>query len=307
MGELVDPMSSVRAYLAAEKSGNTRRAYRSDFDHYTAWCNSQALEPLPATPVTVARYLAHLADSGLKASTIERRRAAIRYAHKAAGHEPPTHAEGVKATMRGIRRTLHVKPVRKAPATAKAIGAMLAQLPDNLIGRRDRALILIAFAAALRRSELVALETGDVDWHDDGIVIHLRRSKTDQEGQGRQVPVPLGKRLKPVAALQYWLVSADITSGPLFREVDRHGHVGASALSGRSVARIIKRAAAAAGLDETEFSGHSLRAGFVTQALADQVDKFRIMDITGHKRVDTLRIYDRRDDGFADTAGEGFL
>ena len=110
---LADPMASVRLYLQAEKSGNTRRAYAADFDHYTAWCNNQDLQGLPAPPATVARYLAFLADSGLKASTIERRRAAIRYAHKAAGHEPPTASEAVKATMRGIRRTLRSRPVRK--------------------------------------------------------------------------------------------------------------------------------------------------------------------------------------------------
>jgi site-specific recombinase XerD len=307
MGELVDPMASVRAYLAAEKSDNTRRAYRTDFDHYTAWCDSQELQALPGSAETVARYLAFLADSGLKPSTIERRRAAIRYAHKAGGYEPPTAAEGVKATMRGIRRTKRSRIVRKAPATSERIVQMLSALPDNLIGRRDRALLLIAFAAALRRSELVALDVLDVDWFDAGIVITLQRSKTDQEGRGRTIAVPNGSKLTPVDALQFWLVSADIREGPIFRGVDRHGRVSKEALTDRSVARIIKRAAKAAGLDETAFSGHSPRAGFVTQALTDKVDPFKIMTVTGHRKVDTLKIYDRRDAGLQDPAGKDFL
>lgn len=301
-------MASVRAYIAAEKSVNTRRAYRSDWDQFTAWCADAGDSPLPAAAQTVARYLASLADQALATSTINRRAAAIRYAHKASGHEPPGNSEAVKATMRGIRRTLRRAPVRKAPAVAAAIGAMLEQLAGvRLQVLRDRALLLLAFAAALRRSELVALHISDLNRHAGGVILHIRASKTDQEGRGAHIPVPNGKRLKPVAALDAWLKAAEISEGPLFRPIDRHGNVGAEALTDRSVARVIKKAAKAAGLDETIFSGHSPRAGFVTQALDDKIDPLKIMGITRHAKVDTLKIYDRRGGGFDNHAGEGFL
>jgi len=307
MGELVDPLASVRSYLAAEKSSNTRRAYAADFAHFADWCGRVLEQALPSSPLIVARYLAHLADSGLKPSTIERRCAAIRYAHKAAGHEPPTGAEGVKAVLRGIRRSKGVKPVRKAPADAAAIGAMLERLPATLAGIRDRALLLIGLSAALRRSELVDLKVKDVERRGAGVILHIRRSKTDQEGRGHQIPVPNGRTLKPVAALDAWLAASQICDGPIFREIDRHGRVGQAALSGRSVARIVKRAARAAGLDERTFSGHSLRAGFVTQALADGVDPLKAMKITRHADPRSLAIYDRREAELEDHAGKGFL
>jgi site-specific recombinase XerD len=305
--ELVDPMASVRAYLEAEKAGNTRKAYKSDWNDFRAWCSQAGVDPLPATPEAVARYLAQLADGGRKTSTIERRVAAIRSVHKAAGFEPPTGAEGVKATMRGIRRELGAAQVRKAPATAEVLSAALERLPATLTGLRDRALLLIGFSAALRRSELVDLKVNDVEWLSKGIKLHIRRSKSDQAGVGAIIPIPRGGKLQPVAALSAWLKAAAITEGPIFREVDRHGRVGTVALSDRSVARLVKKVMAAAGIDARDFSGHSLRAGFVTTALDNRAEDFRIMNITRHKDPKTLRIYDRRENGFEDHAGETFL
>lgn len=159
-------------------------------------------------PATVAAYLAHLADTGLKASTIARRLAAIAYAHKLKGLESPTAAEAVHVVMRGIRRKIGTAPAGKAPATAKAVAAMLEHLPDTLIGRPDRAILLIGFAAALRRSELVALDVGDIENRPEGIIVHIRQSKTDQEGLGAEIPVPRGGQLKPVEALDAWLAAA---------------------------------------------------------------------------------------------------
>lgn len=305
--ELVDPMGSVRAYIAAEKSDNTRRAYKADWADFGAWCAGVDLIALPAEPATVARYLAQLADGGKKASTIQRRVAAIRAVHKAAGHEPPTNAEGVKATMRGIRRAKGSKPTRKAPATAELLHQVLGHLKPGLQGLRDRAVLLICFAAALRRSELVDLKVNNVQRRPRGIVLEIEGSKTDQEGRGELIPVPNGRELRPVSALDAWLEAAGITDGPLFREVDRHGRVGANAICDRTVARIIQRTCKAAGLDPRLFGGHSMRAGFVTSALDRQVDPFKIMGISRHVKVDTLKIYDRRETGFDDAAGGGFL
>lgn len=301
-------MASVRAYLAAERSENTRRAYATDWRDFQAWCERAGEQPLPASPASVARYIAQLADRSLATTTIVRRAAAIRAAHRAAGHDSPTAFEGVKATLRGIRRIKGTAPKRRAaPAVAAAIAAMLARLPDTLTGIRDRAILLIGFAAGLRRSELAGLMVTDIEPHRHGILLHIGRSKTDQEGRGAVIPVPTGKRLMPVAALTAWREAARISDGPLFRPIDRHGRVGACAITDRSIGRIVKAAAAAAGLEPSIFSGHSLRAGFITQALADGVDFFRIMDVTRHRETKTLRIYDRRESGFDKHAGAEFL
>jgi site-specific recombinase XerD len=306
-GQLVDPRASVRAYLEASSSDNTRRAYKSDWADFTAWCEGAGESSLPATPISVATYIAQLADRGVKASTIQRRLAAIRAVHVAAGAEPPTNAEGVKATMRGIRRAKGTRPNKKAPATAEILGKLQAVFPDTLTGTRDRALVLLGFAAALRRSELVALHVSDVTWRRKGVLLHIARSKTDQEGKGEHIPVPRGNALKPVDALDAWLKAGRITEGPIFRGIDRHGRIALSALSDRAVADIVKKACTAAGLDASVFSGHSLRAGFVTSSLDHHVDLFKIMGITRHVKVDTLKGYDRRESGFEDHAGEGFL
>lgn len=307
MGDLVDPLASMRGYLAAEKADSTRRAYAGDFADFSAWCDQVGEHSLPASPVATARYFARLADSGLKVSTIVRRAAAIRHVHRAAGHEPPTGAEGVKAVLRGIRRRLGVAPVRKAPATADLLARVIDRLPIGISGLRDRALLLVGFGGALRRSELVDLKVNDVEFSAAGMVLVLRKSKTDQEGKGVRIPVARGLHLRPVDALEAWLAASGIQEDAIFREVDRHGNIGEARLSDRSVARIVKRSIKAAGIDERAFSGHSLRAGFVTTSLDHKVDTFKIMKTTRHVRVDTLRIYDRRENDFDTSAGRDFL
>lgn len=305
--ELVDPRASVRAYLEAASSSNTRRAYKSDWGDFCAWCERSGETALPATPIGIASYLAQLADRGIKASTIQRRIAALRAVHLAAGLEPPTNAEGVKATMRGIRRAKGTRPNKKKPATSEILQRLTGLFPDTLTGIRDRALVLLGFAAALRRSELVALHISDLERRPKGVLLHIGRSKTDQEGHGEHIPVPRGSALRPVDALEAWLSASGIADGPIFRGIDRHGRVGKVALSDRSVASIIKKVCGVAGLEASAFSGHSLRAGFVTSSLDRGVDYFKIMGITRHVKVDTLKEYDRRESDFDDHAGEGFL
>jgi integrase len=166
--------------------------------------------------------------------------------------------------------------------------------------------VLIGFAGAFRRSELVEIKISDLERRPRGILIHIGKSKTDQEGEGAVLPIPSGGRLRPVQALDTWLAAAAITEGQLFRNVDRHGHVG-QALTDRSVARIVKTVFAPLGVRVEDFSGHSLRAGFVTPALESGVDTLKIMKQTRHVKVDTLKEYDRRENDFEDHAGEGFL
>lgn len=293
--DLTADLKSAHGYALAEKADATRDAYRSDFRDFSTYASAHGLTALPAQVETVAAYLAQLADRGRKASTIMRRCAAIAYAHRLAGFEPPTQAEPVKAVLRGIRRRTGVAVERKAPATARAISKMLSKIPDTRLGRRDRALLLIGFAAALRRSELVALTVADIERAPEGIFIHIRRSKTDKSGAGHMVAVPRGSKLKPVEALEEWLATAGISEGRIFD------------LTPQSVALVVKRRALAAKLNPAIFSGHSLRAGFVTSALENGADVLKVMSVTRHQRVDTLHAYDRRAKAFQDHAAKGFL
>lgn len=300
-------LDDAKAFAGASKAERTRIAYASAFAAFSTWCEGASAASLPAQPATVAAYLGAMARRGRRAATIDLHCAAITFAHRARGFEPPTSSEAVKATVQGIRRTIGTRPNRKAPATAEALKAMLRKIPETLTGKRDRALILIGFAAALRRSELVALAVADIEWTDGGIFVHVRKSKTDQEGAGHQVAVPAGGKLKPVQALEAWLAAAGITAGPVFRSIAKGGHVSPYALTDRSVAQIVKDRAAAAGLDPKLFSGHSLRAGFVTSALAAGADVLKVMDVTRHTQVQTLKGYDRRAQAFKQHAGKGFL
>lgn len=303
-------LESAKAYARAEKASATRRAYASDFAAFSAWCERQEGSPLPlpAEPEIVAAYLASMADGGLKVSTITRRAAAIAFVHKAKGCETvPTTHKIVRSTMQGIRRQVGMAVNAKAPATAKAISAMLRRLPDTLAGKRDRALLLIGFGAALRRSELVALNVADIERQPEGIIVKIRASKTDQEKRGHEVAIPRGSKLKPVEALDDWLAAAGIREGALFRAVNKGDRLQPDRLEDRAVARIVKKHAAWAKLDPSTFSGHSLRAGFVTSALENKADVLAVMRVTRHTSVQTLQRYDRRARLFQDHAGKGFL
>jgi integrase len=224
------------------------------------------------------------------------------------GYEPPTDSEAVKAVLAGIRRISGTAPTRKAPATAEALGAMLDCIEgESVKGKRDRALLLLGFAGALRRSELVALDVADLEETAEGFIVRITRSKTDQEGAGDFVSIPLGSKLLPVKAVKDWLAASGITEGPLFRPIRKGGMAEAERLSDRAVANIIKERAEAVGLDASAFSGHSLRSGFVTSALGAGADVLRVMDQTRHRQVNTLKGYDRRAKAFKQHAGDAFL
>jgi site-specific recombinase XerD len=290
----------------AEKALSTRKAYGTDFRLFKDYCRAKGVSALPASPETVAAYLAAEAQT-VKPSTIGRRVAAIRYAHKLAGVETPTDAEGVKATMRGIRRTFGGARKKKAPAVAAKMRSMVAVAPEGLAGLRDRALLLVGFAGAFRRSELVALDVVDIEVNETGLLVTLRRGKTDQEAVGRTIAIPRGDVACPVKALRAWLEAAAIDAGPIFRPIDKAGRVRASRLTCRSVANFVKAYAARAGFDASTYSGHSLRSGFLTSAAAKGASIFKMMDQSGHKSVDTLRGYVRDAELFKDHAGAGLL
>jgi site-specific recombinase XerD len=306
-GALAPDLAAAVDLAKAEKAPSTRKAYGTDFRLFKAYCQGKGVSALPASPETVAAYLAAEAKTA-KPSTIGRRVAAIRYAHKLAGIAPlPTDAEGVKATVRGIRRTLGAAKNKKAPALAGKVKAMVATAPDGLTGLRDRALLLLGFSGAFRRSELVALNVADISEDQDGLRVAIRRGKTDQEGAGRTIGIPRGEVACPVRALRAWLEAAGIEAGPMFRPIDKAGNVRSSRLTCRSVASIVKAYAGRAGFDAKTFSGHSLRAGFLTSAAAKGASIFKMLDQSGQKSVDTLRGYIRDAELFKDHAGAGLL
>jgi len=309
-------------YLEASQSPNTVRAYRSDWVGWSAWCAAEARCALPADALDVAVYLAAAADArkpsgewAFGPATLERKSAAIAAVHAANGLPSPTRSDVVRLTLRGIRRTRRSVPNRKRPVLLHTLAQLLDGLPapgwpTEPARRRDRLMLLVGFAGALRRSELAGLRVGDVAVtldHRTGepvLLVRLPATKTDPTGAGTQsVALPRGARPStcPVCAFAEWIDLRDIhcaggagdlrswtestsatgdihrchgftgatrvdAQAPLFPPVSRHGGIGAQPISGRAVAELVKRYAARAGLDPALFSGHSLRAGFATQA-----------------------------------------
>lgn len=301
--DLATAAGCCRAYVAQAKAENTKRAYAADWRHFSAWCSEHHLEALPATVDALALYLAALAEV-TKVSTLTRRVSAVSQAHQMAGFESPTTDIRVRTVMAGIRRAKGVSQQGKKPIVTEDLRCMLELLPDNLQGLRDHALLLAGFAGAFRRSELVALNVEDLEFNRDGLVITIRRSKTDQEGQGRRVGLPYGSRPEtcPVRAIQTWIDFLGQTTGPVFRAVNRHGQVSARRLSDRAVALVVKRAVERVGLSASEFAGHSLRAGLATSAAAAGVSERSIMAQTGHRSVTTVRKYIREGSLFLENA-----
>lgn len=293
----------ARRYAAASRAPRTLRAYESDWADFTAWCEKRGLQSCPAAPATVALYLTELAEKK-KASTLARRLVSIAQAHKAAGHPSPTADETVRLVHAGIRRSKGIAPRQARPLVVEDIRRLVDTCGEDRRGLRDRALILLGFAGALRRSELASLEVADVTSARDGLVVTIRRSKTDPEGEGQKVGIPYGSRPAtcPVRSLAAWRDAAGISEGPLFRPVDRHDNVLPSALTDRSVALILKRRAELVGLEPTDITGHSLRAGLATSAAAAGVPERVIAATTRHKSMTVLRRYIREGDLFRENA-----
>jgi site-specific recombinase XerD len=198
-------------------------------------------------------------------------------------------------------------PVRNPPILSATVRAMAVALPETLAGLRDRAVILLAFAGAFRRSELIAVDLQDLQETEEGLLIRIRRSKGDQESTGIVIAVPYGNDLCPITALRGWLQGAGITTGPVFRSMMRGGRVSKARLTGRSVATIIKQCAARAGLDPRTISPHGLRAGLLTEAASRGASIPKLLEISRHRQIETLRPYLRPVDLFAGHAAIGLL
>jgi site-specific recombinase XerD len=303
LARLKEVGARAREYLHQAKAANTRRAYRSDWADFVAWCAKYRRQPLPAHPDTVAYYLADRSER-LKVSTLQRRLATIAEAHRAAGHESPNRHARVRLVWQGIRREKGIAQDHKKPALTKHIRMMVAHLPDTLLGARDRALLLLGFAGAMRRSELVGLDISDIAQADEGLVVTIRKSKTDQVRQGRKVGIPFGSSPEtcPVRAIHAWLEASRIEDGSLFRPVNRHGQVRNARLSDWAVAEVVKRSLKAAGKSARGYSGHSLRAGLVTQAAMGGASERSIQDQSGHRSLIVMRRYIRDGSLFRENA-----
>jgi integrase len=301
---LYDEAQAANRFIQAAKSPATLRAYASDWRHFAAWCREKGVAPLPATPDTVALYLSGLAEPGegkppRKASTITRRLTAISAVHKRAGHLSPASLQyaQVAETLQGIRRTLGTAPTMKKPLTLNRIVKVLHTLEGPIAAARDKALLLLGFAGGMRRSELAALRVEHLSAHRKGYTLRIPRSKTDPEGKGREVEIPLGAHDQtcPVLALENWLKVAGIQDGFVLRRVSLYGTVG-EALDKDSIGRIVKRLVKRARLGNPDaYGGHSLRAGFVTEASGNGATDRQIMRQTGHKSRAMIDRYSREE------------
>jgi integrase len=281
-------------------------AYRT----FALWCEVRGLPSLPAAPRTVAIFLATLADAGRAVNTIEKHLAAIAHVHRERGIDWSSAAPAVRETMAGIRRRLAgAVVVKKAPARDEELAALVATLGGDLAGLRDRALLTLGWFVACRRSEIVALDVGDVGVEREGLRVNVRRSKGDQRGAGLSKGIPFAgdPLLCPVRALRAWLDATAITEGAIFRAVDQKGRLSEKRLCDRTVARIVQRTAESAGLDPALFAGHSLRAGFIATAAKRGESLDAIMRQTGQKSVDVVRDYIRHATIFDDNAATGLV
>ena len=257
-------------------------------------------------------FLSEEAARGCAPPTVNRWLAAIGWAHRRAGLQPPQKSEGAAAiteVLAGIRRSRTVPPSKKAASDADVTWTLLHYIRgERLRDHRDRALIALGMAAALRRSELVALRVEDLQRVPEGLRVRIARSKTDQDGAGQVVAVPNGKRLRPVALVDAWLAATGIQGGFVFRRfISRADHLSELPMDDAGVALVVKRRAAAAGLAAADYSGHSLRSGFLTAAARAGASIWKMQEVSRHRSVQVLSGYVRSAELFDDHAGSGFL
>jgi len=317
------PLTSAEAgYVEAARAANTLRGYRSDWREFTAWCTEHGdVNPLPAAPPTVSGYLTALAKRGAKVGTMSRRLSAIKFAHQLRDLPDPTRNARVVAVWEGVRRTHGAPPEQAAPLMPPELFDVLAACPSmrtwrtrgrqpepDLAGARDRALLLVGFVGALRRSELAALTVDRVAEHPNGLVLTLPRSKTNQTGEHVELvvlPRAGNPDRCPVTALTCWRDLAGVVDGPLFRPVGKSNTAGPGRLHPESVNVLVQQAVARTGINPAGYSAHSLRAGFVTYAHLRGASDRAIAHQTRHRSLATLGSYVRVQQAWTDNAATG--
>lgn len=292
------PLSSDAADLLRHSlAPSSQRIYRADLRHFREWGGA-----IPTSPETICTYVGDHAAT-LAVATIQRRVFTLSKAHEAIGAANPCRTDLVKSVLRGLRRKHGTAQRQAKPLLRDDLFLILDRMGDSLRDQRDRALILLGFAGGFRRSELVALDRADIEAARQGLIVTIRRSKTDQEGAGRRIGIPHGRtRHCSVAAVETWLVASGIEAGPLFRAITRHGHVAATALTGDAVSVLLRARLEAAGIDPEGYSGHSLRAGFATSAAQAGASTLKIRAQTGHASDAMLARYIREGELFTGNA-----
>lgn len=309
-----ESIDDAREYANRSNAESTWKAYASDWRSFESWCASVSIDALPASPDTVCGFLATQAKQGRAISTLRRRLAAIRLMHIASDLPSPHEAHKVTRVLKGIaNEQKHRKPRKAKPALDADLKRMIdAMDPTSAQGIRDKALLLVGFDGAFRRSELVALTVDMLEERPDGFLIELPYSKTDQEGKGQVIPIL--KRVEsvycPVKALRAWLNHSSCTEGVIFKRLHKGGTIGTSGLSAQSVALIVKASAKRAGFtgkDLKLFSGHSLRRGVMTESARAGASVAEIMHLGRHKKADTALGYVNRETALDNHPAKGLL
>ena len=283
--------------LKNSKAKNTVRAYNSDFNDFTLFCIKNGFKSLPSEPKIVSLYLTHLSSNNAKISTLKRRLVSIGVIHKLKGLYLDTKHPSIIENIMGIKRRKGSIQKGKKPLLInnlkKLINVIDEQDKVEIKKFRDRSIILIGFSGGFRRNEIVSLDYEDLDFVTEGLKINLRRSKTDQFGEGSMKALPYfdNSQYCPVLSIQKWLNASKITSGPLFRRLSKASKLSENRLTDQTVALLIKEYLELAGIDSKNYSGHSLRSGFATSAAEAGVEERSIMAMTGHKSSEMVRRY----------------
>jgi len=283
--------------LKNSKAKNTVRAYKSDFNDFSIFCIKNDFKPLPSDPKIVSLYLTHLSTKEAKISTIRRRLVSIGVIHKLKGHYLDTKHPAIIENILGIKRRKGSIQKGKKPILINELKLIIKAIDelnrDELNKIRDRTIILIGFSGGFRRNEIVSLDYDDLDFVTEGVKINIKKSKTDQFGEGTLKAIPYFDNIKycPVKSVQKWINIAKISSGPLFRRFVKGSKLSEKRLTDQTVALIIKKYLNLSGIESKNYSGHSLRSGFATTAAESGAEERSIMAMTGHKTAEMVRRY----------------
>ena len=283
--------------LQSSKANNTVRAYKSDFNDFGLFCAQNGFKSLPSDPQIVSLYLTHLSTKEAKISTLKRRLVSIGVIHKLKGHYLDTKHPSIIENIMGIKRRKGSIQRSKKPILISNLKEIINVIDDQknetIKKIRDRSIILIGFSGGFRRNEIVSLDYDDLDFVTEGVKINIKKSKTDQFGEGTLKAIPYFDNIKycPVKSVQKWINIAKISSGPLFRRFVKGSKLSEKRLTDQTVALIIKKYLNLSGIESKNYSGHSLRSGFATTAAESGAEERSIMAMTGHKTAEMVRRY----------------
>ena len=283
--------------LKSSKAANTLRAYKSDFNDFSLFCIQNGFKQLPSEPKVVSLYLTHLSTKETKMSTLKRRLVSIGVVHKLKGHYLDTKHPSIIENIMGIKRRKGSIQKGKKPLLINYLKELINVIDNNkdeeIKKLRDRTIILIGFSGGFRRNEIVSLDYDDLDFVPEGVKINLKRSKTDQFGEGSLKGLPYFDNSKycPVLSVQKYLEKSKISAGALFRRFNKGSILSKNRLTDQTVAILIKKYLQLAGIDSKNYSGHSLRSGFATSAAESGAEERSIMAMTGHKSTEMVRRY----------------